>query len=88
MGVEIIGIGFNLRRVDAPKLITSLGLNHDSVIRGEQCLTDEQISKLFSHDLEWATAGAKKCVSTFDSHHPCVQNVLIDLTFILGTIGF
>ena len=87
-GVPTIGIGFNLSRPDAPGLINSLGLNYDQVVAGQQCLSDDQISSLFSHDLGWATQGAKDCVSSFASHNPCVQNVLIDLTYILGKIGF
>ena len=88
VGVPTIGIGFNLYRPDAPQLISNLGLCYDEVVSGKQCLSDQQISTLFSYDLNWATEGAKNCVTTFWNHHSCIQNVMIDLTFNLGAIGF
>ena len=83
-GIPTIGIGFNLKRSDAPGLIKGLGLDYSKVVSGKQCLNDHQISSLFNHDLKWASAGAKKCIPSFSTHHKCIQEVLIDMTFNMG----
>ena len=84
LGIPTIGIGFNLKRSDARKLITSIGANYDSVLSGSQCLTPAQITSLFNNDLAWAKSGAQSCVPSFSSHHKCIQNVLMDMTFNMG----
>ena len=88
IGIPTVGIGFNLNRPDAPDLIRQLGLDYYSVRSGAICLTDDQVMQLFRYDLNWATEGAKNCVPSFYSHPPCIQTILIDLTFNLGKIGF
>ena len=84
LGIPTIGIGFNLKRGDAPKLISSLGLDYNKVLSGAQCLTDAQISKLFLNDLSWAKQGGANCIPGFTSLPNCVQEVVIDMTFNMG----
>eukprot|EP00343_Euplotes_focardii_P008419 CAMPEP_0205820102 /NCGR_PEP_ID=MMETSP0206-20130828/2700_1 /ASSEMBLY_ACC=CAM_ASM_000279 /TAXON_ID=36767 /ORGANISM="Euplotes focardii, Strain TN1" /LENGTH=189 /DNA_ID=CAMNT_0053114491 /DNA_START=44 /DNA_END=613 /DNA_ORIENTATION=+ len=84
LGIPTIGIGFNLRRGDARKLITSTGANFDKVLSGSQCLSPAQVTQLFNNDLTWARAGAQSCNPTFGNHHQCIQNVLMDMTFNMG----
>ncbi len=84
LGIPTIGIGFNLQRSDAAQKITALGLNFQNILTGKICLSLDQITKLFNADLEHHSAGAKKCVSTFNQLPSCVQKVLIDMSFNMG----
>lgn len=86
-GHKTIGIGFNLERSDAPSKIASVGADYEAVCSGSQCLNEGQINTLFEGDVQTAESGAKSCVSSFKSQCECVQNVLIDMTFNLGTSG-
>ena len=84
LGIPTIGIGFNLQRGDARDLLAELGLDYDAVLNGDVCLSDYQISYIFNHDIAWAKEGARECISSFDSHHECVQEVVTDMTFNMG----
>ena len=84
LGIPTIGIGFNLQRGDARTLITNVGADFDKILAGTQCLSDSQISKLFSYDLKWADEGAKNCISSYSTHPKCIQEVLTDMTFNMG----
>ena len=83
-GIPTIGIGFNLRRGDARKMINSVGADFDKVLNGNQCLNPSQINQLFNHDLNTASSGARRCIPSFGNHHGCIQNVLTDMTFNMG----
>ena len=83
-GVPKIGIGFNLRRDDAREMITNVGADFDKILSKDQCLNPTQIHELFQADLEIASSGARRCISSFESHHSCIQNVLTDMTFNMG----
>ena len=50
-GIPTIGVGFNLTRSDAKAKITALGHNYDKILAGEASLTDEQIDKLLTDDI-------------------------------------
>lgn len=84
VGVETIAIGFNLRRHDAPGLIQQLGYDYNSVLSGNTCITDDDIYFLLNNDIGWAKTESRQCVSNFDDHSPCIQNLMIDMTFNLG----
>lgn len=89
VGIATIGIGFNLiQRTDARPKIESLGLNYNAVLAGTQCLNDSQISTLFYGDIQWAKDESKACVSNFSQHSQCMQNLMIDMTFNLGSPTF
>lgn len=40
LGIPTIGIGFNLKRSDAPKLIAGVGANYNKILAGSECLND------------------------------------------------
>jgi len=42
-GIPHIGIGFNLNRIDAPKLIKNIGADYNAILSGKQSLTPDQI---------------------------------------------
>mmetsp|Transcript_7172 Transcript_7172/g.8082 ORF Transcript_7172/g.8082 Transcript_7172/m.8082 type:complete len:188 (-) Transcript_7172:55-618(-) len=84
LDIPTIGIGFNLQRSDAKGLIEDAGANFDKILAGTQCLTDSQITKIFTYDLTWAESGAKSCISSYSTHSKCIQEVLIDMTFNMG----
>lgn len=83
-GIETIGIGFNLKRKDAPEIIKSLGKDYNKILTGKDTLTDEQINKIFNINLKEATASAKRVVKNFDSLPAEAKMVVIDLIFNMG----
>jgi len=40
LGIPTIGIGFNLKRSDAPSLINGVGANYNKVLAGSECLNN------------------------------------------------
>lgn len=88
IGVPTVGIGFNLHRWDARERLATCGANYDAVLAGTACLSEYQIYCLFNMDMEWAEPGAAKCVSSFEQHPRCVQQIMIDMTFNLGEPRF
>ena len=83
-GIKHIGIGFNLQRAGARDTFLKAGLNYDSALNGQYCLTDSEMKSLFNNDIQWARDGARNCVPSFDSQPLWVQNVLIDMTYNMG----
>mmetsp|Transcript_25497 Transcript_25497/g.25285 ORF Transcript_25497/g.25285 Transcript_25497/m.25285 type:complete len:189 (-) Transcript_25497:35-601(-) len=84
LGIPTIGIGFNLQRGDARKLITNVGANFDQILAGTQCLSDTQISSLFKNDQQWAESGAKDCIGDSSLLGTCVYRVVVDMTYNMG----
>ena len=88
LGVETIGIGFNLRRKDSQSIIEGMGLDYQEVLAGRQCLNNEQIYSLLEGDIGWAKDEAKQIVQSFGEQSHCIQNVIIDMTYNLGMPQF
>jgi lysozyme len=85
LGIPTIGVGFNLRRSDAPASISALGLNFNDVLSGKQSLTDGQINSLLDADIETAeNSTARRLFLNFDTIDPDRQVILVDLSFNLG----
>jgi GH24 family phage-related lysozyme (muramidase) len=84
LGIPTVGIGFNMKRGDARTIFANNGINYDNVLSGKTCLTPAQVTALFNNDLAWARRGAGNCIPNLLSHHQCIQNVLIDMTFNMG----
>ena len=82
VGLESIGIGFNLRRGGARKAITAVGADYDQVLAGGQDLTNAQVDTLFNKDLDAAIAGARRQVSNFDSLAFNARLVVVDMMFM------
>jgi len=83
-GIPTVGIGFNLKRADAPAKIAALGLNYDDVVARQQALSDAQIDRLLADDLVTAISDARDLVADFDSLTTARQIVLVDMAFNLG----
>lgn len=84
VGKPTVGIGLNLKREDAPALVTSAGANYNAVLSGQQKLTDEQIKAIFKSTLAIAYADAKKFMPNFDYLPKNLKLVILDLSFNMG----
>jgi GH24 family phage-related lysozyme (muramidase) len=60
LGIPTIGIGFNLERADARKVLQELGVDYDALLNGNISLTDNECDYLYRHVaievLEWLTS--------------------------------
>lgn len=86
-GKPTIGVGFNLSRQDAPKIIASIGADYDKIIHGAQELTDDQIMKLFQINIRTAYNDAKLFLPQFDGLPKNVKLAILDMSFNLGYPG-
>ena len=86
-GHPTVGIGFNLDRQDASARFAALGLDYDAVKSGELDLTDAQIDRLTSIDVDDAIASAKALCPSFDTLPEQIRLVLVDQAFNLGKGG-
>lgn len=84
LGIPTVGIGFNLRRPDAPIILKRLGLEYGKVLNGDQILTDEQVKEIFQLCLKIAYADVKHYIPKFDTLPKNIKLALIDLSFNLG----
>jgi GH24 family phage-related lysozyme (muramidase) len=87
LGHPSIGIGFNLDRAGASSTIAAVGADYDAVRAGEQDLSEEQVDQLFSSDLDWAFAAARRQVQVFDSMHDSAKLAVVDMMF-MGETAF
>lgn len=85
--IPTIGVGFNLQRKDAPKLLSQIGLDYNKVVRGQQKLTSEQIDTLLEHDMKTAITYASQYFPEFATLPPSAQMILVDMAFNLGLTG-
>jgi lysozyme len=86
-GIPTVGVGFNLRRQDAPARIAALGLSYDAVVAGAQRLSDDQVDRLFSADIEATLAGVARLVPSFPDLAVARRVALVDMAFNLGLGG-
>ena len=85
LGIPTIGVGFNLKRGDAPAKIAALGLSYNNVLAGTQTLTDDQIYSLLDADINVSiNQTAKRLFPDFDNIDDDRQVILIDLSFNMG----
>lgn len=84
LGIPTIGIGFNLKRPDAPIILKRLGLDYNKILTGEQILTDEQVKLIFQLCLKIAYTDVKNYIPSFDNLPKNIKLALIDLSFNLG----
>ncbi|KAL0208790.1 hypothetical protein P9112_011377 [Eukaryota sp. TZLM1-RC] len=90
-GHPTIGIGFNLDRSDAPKMISSYTpYDYRSLRLGAQCFkTDKEMEYLMQKDLELNFYPcARSAVSNYASLPQPVRVVIVDMVFNLGCAGF
>jgi GH24 family phage-related lysozyme (muramidase) len=82
-GIWTIGIGFNLERSDADKILASIGTTKKNLIGG-QVLSKEQISILFNTNYKTALNDAINWIPNLREHPKAVQLIIIDFSFNLG----
>jgi GH24 family phage-related lysozyme (muramidase) len=87
-GHPTIGVGFNLDRGDARKVLASVGADYDRVRAGAQDRTDAQIDALLDVALRGAVETVRAALPGFDALKPAQQDALIDMAFNLGSGGF
>ena len=83
-----VGVGFNLERQDAEKVLRSVGANYQDVVRGEYNLSNEQMRLIFEHDLKVLEDEARRAVSNYDELSDIRQRVVCDMLFNLGLPKF
>jgi GH24 family phage-related lysozyme (muramidase) len=86
-GHNSIGIGFNLDRKDAPKILQALGKDYSAIIDGKDSLSDEQINKLFNLSVNESVKAAREVFSGLDRMPPEAKFVALDLIFNMGKEG-
>jgi len=84
LGIPTIGIGFNLTRPDARKIIQSVGAEYDAVLAGIDGLSDEQIKKIFNITIKIAYEDAKRWIPNYDSLPKNIKLAVLDLSFNMG----
>ena len=87
-GNRTIGVGFNLERKDAERILRSVGANYQDVVRGEYELSKHQMRLLFEHDLKTVENQARRAISNYDELGDVRQRVVCDMLFNLGMTGF
>jgi hypothetical protein len=91
-GNPSIGIGFNLNRSSAAASLVAANITAsvEDLKSGKVSLTQDQVDKLFNSDLDSHKSVAKSYAQTygkdFDSLPQNVQNVLINMTFNMGSL--
>jgi lysozyme len=88
VGVPTIGVGFNLTRKDAPKIMKKIGANLNKIKSGKAELTKKQVTSLLHNSLTQAKTDCLKIVKNFNSLPSHIQGVLIELSFALGINRF
>jgi len=86
-GHKTIGVGFNLERSDAQEIINGIGLDFQSIYSGQQSLNDQQIDTLLAIDASNAEKAAMSVFPSFNNQPDEVKQILVDLTYNLGTRG-
>lgn len=83
-GIWTIGVGFNLQRQDADKILASIGASKKELIAGRQTLNKSQMSALFKENLKTAINDAHSWIPNLSSLPKEVQLICIDMSFNMG----
>ena len=84
VGKPTIGIGFNLTRPDARKLITSIGANYNNILLGKEELTDKQIRDLYDICIRIAIKDAQTFMPSLINQPKNIKLAIVDMAFNLG----
>lgn len=84
LGIPTIGIGFNLTRPDAKKILNQVGVNYEHILSGKTVLTDEQIKEIFKITLSIAYKDSKSWITNFDGLPKNIKLAILDLSFNMG----
>lgn len=83
-----IGLGFNLDRSDARMRIEALGLDFDSLLAGQQSMSERQMHRLFDEELEEALERARTRLLDFDELPAHEQDGVLEMIMWLGPSHF
>jgi len=83
-----IGIGFNLLRGDAEKLLNNVGVDINNVIKNKKRLTNEQINYLFEYTFNEAKGIAYRFMPSLDDFPQPIKAVITDMSFNLNNSIF
>lgn len=86
-GNPTVGIGYNLNDSTARSDLAAVGADYDKVRAGTECLTQDQIMKLFEPSYQRAVSSAESAVSSFNSLCCNVQEVITDMSYNLGSLS-
>ncbi len=84
LGIPTIGIGFNLMRADADKLLAQVGAPTRIQLLGGEILSIDQARALFRLTVQEAVAGARLSIRNYEQLSDVRKRVVIDLVFNLG----
>lgn len=84
LGIETIGVGFNLRRADAKDICKGFGIDYDAILSGKSILTTKQVDDLLDKDLKACQDDLKVLFNDWDSRPDDFKLVLVDMRFQLG----
>lgn len=87
LGIETIGVGFNLRRGGARESLAAVGADHAAVLAGKESLAPWQIDTLLDCDIAVAVADLRKLMPGYDDMPETARLVLLDMRFQLGGAG-
>ncbi len=87
LGIETIGVGFNMRRPDAKSIVEALNIDYDALLHGTVELTQSQVDALLIKDIDAVTADLSTLFSNFISLPEQARLVLCDMRFQLGAHG-
>ncbi len=87
LGIETIGVGFNLLRPGARFRCIKYKLDYDALLSGAQALTLPAIDALLNDDIDACVESLRSFICTFDALPEPAQHVLIDMRFQLGEAG-
>jgi GH24 family phage-related lysozyme (muramidase) len=83
-GHRTICYGFNLEVGSARSRVEGVGGNWNDVYNNNGCLSNSQCVQLLSAEVTIATGNAQRI---FGTQCPCIQAVLIDMTYNMGLSG-
>lgn len=87
-GNPTVGVGFNLNRSDAKKVLKSVGADYDKIISGKQSLTNEQVAKIKEVTVNEAIKHVKRKIPSFNKLSDSRQSAIVDMMFNLGVGKF
>jgi lysozyme len=84
LGIQTVGVGFNLNRQDAYTRIAALGIIYDDLRSNRISLTMEQATALLEDDIDLAIESVKALLGNSSNLSDERQVVLVDMAFNLG----